>query len=212
MATTTPNYGWDVPTSTDYVKDGATAIETLGDDIDASMFTALAGKKAGMVLLNTTTFSAVASQTINSVFSATYDTYMVVFNTTLNSGDADHFIKLRSGVTDLSSTYYGYAASFDVAGVATNWGMNNATTGLKLGEQDNNENGGNAQYILFISAPFVANRSKFTWEGFYASKNGGLNQVQGGGIIYNNTSYDGMNFIASAGTFSGTVSTYGVNK
>jgi hypothetical protein len=35
MATTTPNFGWAVPTSTDYVKDGATAIETLGDAIDA---------------------------------------------------------------------------------------------------------------------------------------------------------------------------------
>jgi hypothetical protein len=34
MATTTPNFGFDVPTSTDYVKDGALAIETLGDDID----------------------------------------------------------------------------------------------------------------------------------------------------------------------------------
>ena len=31
MATTTPNYGWPVPTSTDLVKDGATAIESLGD-------------------------------------------------------------------------------------------------------------------------------------------------------------------------------------
>jgi hypothetical protein len=27
MATTTPNYGWPVPTDTDYVKDGAAAIE-----------------------------------------------------------------------------------------------------------------------------------------------------------------------------------------
>jgi hypothetical protein len=35
MATTTPQFGWSVPTSTDYVKDGATAIETLGDAIDA---------------------------------------------------------------------------------------------------------------------------------------------------------------------------------
>lgn len=35
MATTTPNFGWSVPTSTDYVKDGAVAIETLGDAIDA---------------------------------------------------------------------------------------------------------------------------------------------------------------------------------
>jgi hypothetical protein len=38
MATTTPNYGWTVPTSTDYVKDGATASETLGDAIDASVY------------------------------------------------------------------------------------------------------------------------------------------------------------------------------
>jgi hypothetical protein len=37
MATTTPNNGWAVPTSTDYVKDGATAIETLGDAIDTSV-------------------------------------------------------------------------------------------------------------------------------------------------------------------------------
>lgn len=38
MATTTPNYGWTVPTSTDLVKNGATAIETLGDAVDATVF------------------------------------------------------------------------------------------------------------------------------------------------------------------------------
>ena len=37
MATTTPLNGWPVPTSTDYVKDGATAIEALGDAIDTSV-------------------------------------------------------------------------------------------------------------------------------------------------------------------------------
>ena len=37
MATTTPNFGWSVPTSSDLVKNGATAIETLGDSIDASL-------------------------------------------------------------------------------------------------------------------------------------------------------------------------------
>jgi pyridoxine 5'-phosphate synthase PdxJ len=36
MATTTPNFGWTVPTSSDLVKNGATAIETLGDSVDAS--------------------------------------------------------------------------------------------------------------------------------------------------------------------------------
>jgi hypothetical protein len=35
MATTTPQFGFPVPTSTDYVADGAVAIEALGDAIDA---------------------------------------------------------------------------------------------------------------------------------------------------------------------------------
>lgn len=52
MATTTPNFGWSVPTSTDLVKDGATAIETLGDSIDAS-FVGLKGGTTGQILSKT---------------------------------------------------------------------------------------------------------------------------------------------------------------
>lgn len=37
MATVTPLNNWPVPTSTDLVKDGAVAIEALGDAIDASV-------------------------------------------------------------------------------------------------------------------------------------------------------------------------------
>jgi len=49
MATTTPNFGWTVPTSSDLVKNGATAIETLGDAIDASLVD-LKGGTTGQVL------------------------------------------------------------------------------------------------------------------------------------------------------------------
>jgi len=49
MATTTPNFGWPVPTSTDLVKDGATAIESLGDSIDASLLD-LKGGTSGQIL------------------------------------------------------------------------------------------------------------------------------------------------------------------
>jgi hypothetical protein len=49
MATVTPNFNWPVPTSTDLVKDGATAIEALGDSIDAS-FVDLKGGTTGQVL------------------------------------------------------------------------------------------------------------------------------------------------------------------
>ena len=53
MATTTPNFGWTVPTSSDLVKDGAVAIETLGDAIDASMVD-LKGGTTGQVLSKAT--------------------------------------------------------------------------------------------------------------------------------------------------------------
>jgi hypothetical protein len=52
MATTTTNFGWDVPTSTDLVKDGATAIAELGQDIDTSMIDLLGGT-TGQVLSKT---------------------------------------------------------------------------------------------------------------------------------------------------------------
>jgi len=38
MATTTPNYSWSVPTNTDLVTNGALAIETLGDAVDAAVY------------------------------------------------------------------------------------------------------------------------------------------------------------------------------
>lgn len=52
MATVTPNFNWPVPTSTDLVKDGATAIEALGDSIDASLVD-LKGGTTGQILSKT---------------------------------------------------------------------------------------------------------------------------------------------------------------
>jgi len=49
MATTTTNFGWDSPQSTDLVKDGATAIAALGQDIDTA-FVDLKGGTTGQVL------------------------------------------------------------------------------------------------------------------------------------------------------------------
>jgi len=33
-----PHYGWDEPNDSDYVKNGALAMRTLGDDIDATVW------------------------------------------------------------------------------------------------------------------------------------------------------------------------------
>lgn len=49
MATTTTNFGWDIPQSTDLVKDGATAIAALGQNIDTA-FVDLKGGTTGQIL------------------------------------------------------------------------------------------------------------------------------------------------------------------
>jgi len=76
MATTTPNYGWVVPTSTDLVKNGATAIETLGDSIDAS-FVGLKGGTTGQVLSKTSgtdlAFTWVAQDDSNAIQNSIVD-------------------------------------------------------------------------------------------------------------------------------------------
>jgi hypothetical protein len=76
MATTTPNFGWQVPTSTDLVKDGAVAIETLGDAIDASLVD-LKGGTTGQVLAKASgtdmDFSWVAQDDTNAIQNAIVD-------------------------------------------------------------------------------------------------------------------------------------------
>jgi hypothetical protein len=52
MATTTPNYGWSVPTSSDLVKNGATDIETLGDSVDASLWNSGYGQAGKNKVMN----------------------------------------------------------------------------------------------------------------------------------------------------------------
>jgi hypothetical protein len=90
MATTTPNFGWSVPTSSDLVKNGATAIETLGDSIDASLVD-LKGGTTGQVLAKATntdmdfTWATPSTGKIVQVVSANYSTSTT--NTTTTYAD-----------------------------------------------------------------------------------------------------------------------------
>jgi hypothetical protein len=76
MATTTPNFGWVVPTSTDLVKDGATAIETLGDSIDASLLDLKGGTSGQVLSKNSNTdmdFTWVTTDDTNAIQNAIVD-------------------------------------------------------------------------------------------------------------------------------------------
>ena len=204
MATTTPNYGWAVPTSTDLVKDGATAIETLGDAIDASMNTALGTKKAGMVLLNTTSFSAVASQSFNDVFSTTYDNYLIKGYFTFSTGNSP-LVRFRVSGADNSTANYTHQ----------NWGAESTTTYTSRST-------GSTSIPIVGSTGALTHYMETTFFNPFASLNTGYNHsinVAGTTAIYNNyghfnatTSFTGFSIIVGTGTMSGAISVLGINK
>jgi hypothetical protein len=83
MATTTPNYGWTVPTSTDLVKDGATAIETLGDAVDATVF-ANAGAAIAKTIVDAKgdIIAATAADTVDRLAVGSNDTVLTADSST----------------------------------------------------------------------------------------------------------------------------------
>ena len=204
MATTTPNYGWDVPTSTDYVKDGATAIETLGDDIDASLFSITSGKNVGLVHINTTTFSSVANVQINNVFSSSYDNYKIVFSNLTSSAGQTLSFQMSNGGTPVTTSTYGTqrlaVQDTSVVGVLTG----SATSGALSVLGTNGLNYVSAE----IMHPFLATITKTISTGNYSDTTYPFyielqNSRQSGA-----TSFDGIRFLV-AGTMSGTVRIYG---
>ena len=125
MATTT-NFGWTTPDDTALVKNGASAIRTLGSAIDTSFVDLKGGttgqvlKKtsgtdldfewgtasSGMTLISTTTFSGVGSQSFNSVFSSTYRNYKILVNVASATGQVELLFRMRASGTDASGANY----------------------------------------------------------------------------------------------------------
>jgi len=132
MATTTPNFGWSVPTSTDLVKDGATAIETLGDAIDASLLDLKGGTTGQVLSKNSNTdmdFTwATASSSSGPAFRASRSTTQSLsantttkmeFNSETFDTDACYdpttnyrFTPNKAGYYNVGAMAYFYAASF----------------------------------------------------------------------------------------------------
>ena len=61
---------------------------------------------SGLVLLNTTSFSGVASQSFNNVFTTTYSAYKIVTNLTTTTPDPAYLLmRLRGSGTDVTTGY-----------------------------------------------------------------------------------------------------------
>jgi hypothetical protein len=204
MATTTPNYGWDVPTSSDYVKQGAVAIETLGDDIDATLFSVTGGKGVGLQLLTNTSFTTQSAVNFTNVFSSAYTFYKIVM-TVNGSGAATNLnCRFRENTTDKAAGYYG------ASGIAAFGGQ------FQIGDAFNNT----AQFTLRFVASLAA--GIISLDLFRTATNaemtGTLFDVPNGQAAFigiNNvgmSNFTGFSIYPSAGTITGNVKIYGYKE
>lgn len=197
MATTTPNYGWPVPTSTDYVKDGATAIEALGDAIDATVF---ANGSSGLTLVTSASFSATSTINVDNCFTSTYRNYIVVLDIrSMTAGAID--LRLRVGGVTTTATNYGaatlYSTTSTVSGRTTGVGQSNLVPNTgQVGFRGN----------FTILGPQTA--TKTTWNGS-AGEDGGILNIFSGAYTLT-TVFDGFSILGASMT--GNVQVFGLKN
>lgn len=135
MATTTPNYGWPVPTSTDYVKDGATAIEALGDAIDATVFGLGGPTWTAYTPTVTSTTGAITTSTINTARHATSGKVVFIqFDVSINNngtGGGELNISLPAGKTAKNTNQVGAGRELLTSGNMLQINLS-STTNMKI--------------------------------------------------------------------------------
>lgn len=287
MATTTTNFGWDIPQSTDLVKDGATAIAALGQDIDTALVDLKGGttgqvlaKASGtdldyswvttddtnaiqnaivdakgdligataadtparlavgtngqvltadstagtglawatpssgaLVLISRTSYSNVASQAFDSVFSSTYKSYLINIEKTAGSANSNLLLQFRKNSTTVSTgSYYGNTFGYNYAGSVRNT-ASSGTTSLTImtGQGDQTSRWSNAQiYANFVGyTKTTGERSLINGIGLASEET--WTTVIGGGLYDSGLdNCNGFILSASTGNIYGTVSIYGV--
>lgn len=205
MATTTPNYGWPVPTSGDLVKDGATAIEALGDAIDATVF----ASAAGLVKISGASFSAASSVILPAnTFSSTYKNYRLIINQTSGSATSSLKLRLRTGSTDDSGGNYAYAGIYTRSDSATiaSWRDPIGQTSIPLGDYNSSRP---TMFNVEIYNPQIATQTTTKMTCSNPDTSNTLFHFDGMGYHSQGTSYDAATIFPLSGTITGAYVIYG---
>ena len=197
----TPTYSWPLPDDTDLVKDGAEAIRDLGNAIDTTVGGLSSG---GLVHIDTVTVgSGVSSVSLNDVFSATYDNYLINGYVKQTSGTADFFLRLRNAGSDRTAAAYRVQLLHLFS--ASNGNGKYVSSIFDLGTTDD---AGGCGFSATIFSPAVSSTTFFVGGG---GNEGNLKHEAG---VYNVVdTNDGFSVLVSAGTLaSGYISVYGLVK
>jgi hypothetical protein len=202
MATTT-NYSWTTPDNTAYVKDGASAIRSLGSSVDSTLFTALGGAYPGMRLIKKQTVgSGVSSVNVTSAFSTTYENYKIVLSGGVASTNG---VALALQIGNASSNYYGALSVVVYGANSTSTATDNNASRFTYSGYGTNSN---LDMTMDVQSPFLAKNTMA--KALYVSSVPGGSAGYYCGFLNNTTSYTDFTIIPTAGTITGgTIYVYG---
>ena len=163
----------------------------------------------GLTLINTSSFSAVSSHSVNDVFSATYNSYKIIFKGVQTGvGGIQLRLRLRVGGVDNTSSVYVFGTGVsNSAGAFLN---NNSSTGTtSFYTTDIAEKNTNLEMTIY--SPFDSTNTGYQTSG-QGQNTANATQVQfGGGAMTVTTSYTGFTLFPNFNSITGSVQVYGYN-
>ena len=187
--------------------------QTLVADSTASTGLKWAAASSGaLTLVKRASFSAVATTTttFDSVFSATYASYVVIIEQIYAATSTDDlWLQLRYGGVTQAGTAYAGAVFFTADGAVTGNTLTAAQAKMTLSATS----GGSTDYVsMRLNFNGVGNTSE--WAGFHGTgiQTGGTTTMLIGGAVLQARTYDGFILQSQSSNITGTVSIYGLAK
>ena len=163
-----------------------------------------------LTLISTTSFSAVSSQQINTVFSGTYQNYKVIIGVYSDTNGAELRLRYNVSGTDVTTGYR--TALFQIGSSNTTQTLGGATTYITLGLMRGStvcKNG----YDMTIYDPNTAGQRRglsFTAWNAYGNPGTDGAYIGAGDELNGGAAYTGFTLIGSGGTITGNVRVYGL--
>ena len=159
-----------------------------------------------MVKISNTTFSNVATQDFDGVFTSTYKDYWVVINSMASATNTDIlYMRLKYGANVQASQYYNFRATFLSTATSTSGGFNQIEIG-KTGDTGTVPKGTYNIYLHNIDG--TAQNPAYFGEGVEPYSYTG--SFFGGGWQGTPTAFDGFRLLSSSTNITGDVTIYGI--
>ena len=164
------------------------------------------GGTASIGANGTVTFSGVASQSFNNVFSATYDNYKVFFSGNASTSTGIE-LRLRVGGVD-NSAASAYLRQYLRAENTTVSGGRTTSNILRIGQSESTLR---SSFELTIYNPFAATVTPMNSLVTLSESSAMIFDINS--AVHNvASSFDGFTLIPVSGTITGSISIYGMNK